>query len=119
MMYDIKSIAIDPYIARHYVIKILMDWGVDFSELRQGFLSLSAPTKELQKLITKGDLEFFGDPVMRWMISNCITLRDPAGNLKLTKDTGVNKIDAVAALVNAVAEFMTPAEEVENSIEVW
>lgn len=118
-LYNIKGIAIDPYIARHYVIKVLDDYGMNFSELRQGFLSLSAPTKELQTLITKGCLEFFGDPVMRWMISNCIALRDPAGNLKLTKDTGVNKIDAVAAMVNAVAEMMTPNEEPESKIEVW
>jgi phage terminase large subunit-like protein len=117
-LYDITSIAIDPYIARHYVIKTLIDWEVRFTELRQGFLSLSAPTKELQTLITQGKLEFFNDPVMRWMISNCVTLRDPAGNLKLTKDTGVNKIDGVAALVNAVAEYMT-GEEIGSAFEVW
>ena len=117
--YQIQSIAIDPYIARHYVIKVLMDLGVDFTELRQGFLSLSAPTKELERMLTAGELEFYQDPVFRWMVSNAIKLVDPANNIKLDKATGVNKIDAVAALVNAVAEFMTPQEKGTNLIEVW
>lgn len=119
-LYKIESIAIDPYIARHYVVKMLSDYGMDFTELRQGFLSLSAPTKELERMLTAGELEFYNDPVMRWMCSNCTTLHDPAGNLKLTKDTGVNKIDAFAALVDAVAERMTPKEEITDStIDVW
>jgi len=117
--YQINSIAIDPYIARHYVIKVLNDYGMEFSELRQGFLSLSAPTKELERMLTAGELEFYQDPVMRWMVSNCIRMKDPAGNIKLSKDTGVNKIDGVAALVNAVAEFMTPADSGTNIIESW
>jgi phage terminase large subunit-like protein len=117
--YQIQSIAIDPYIARHYVIKVLDDMGMDFSELRQGFLSLSAPTKELERMLTAGELEFYQDPVFRWMVSNAIRMVDPANNIKLSKDTGVNKIDAVAALVNAVAEFMTPQESGSNVIEVW
>jgi phage terminase large subunit-like protein len=117
--YQIQSIAIDPYIARHYVIKVLDDMGMDFSELRQGFLSLSAPTKELERMLTAGELEFYQDPVFRWMVSNAIRMVDPANNIKLSKDTGVNKIDAVAALVNAVAEFMTPQETGSNVIEVW
>jgi phage terminase large subunit-like protein len=118
-LYQIQSIAIDPYLARHYVIKVLNDLGMEFSELRQGFLSLSAPTKELERMLTAGELEFYNDPVFRWMVSNCIKLVDPANNIKLDKATGVNKIDAVAALVNAVAEFMTPVEKIENKIEVW
>ena len=118
-IYQIQSIAIDPYIARHYVIKVLNDLGMNFSELRQGFLSLSAPTKELERMLTAGELEFYNDPVFRWMVSNCIKLVDPANNIKLDKATGVNKIDAVAALVNAVAEFMTPVEKGTNVIEVW
>ena len=96
-----------------------MDLGIKFTELRQGFLSLSSPTKELEKMITAGEMEFFNDPVMRWMISNCMILRDPAGNIKLTKDTGVLKIDAVAAMVNSIAEWMTPIEEADSTIEVW
>lgn len=120
-IYNIKSIAIDPYIARHYVVKVLQDYGITFTELRQGFLSLSNPTKELETLITKGDLEHFNDPVLRWMVSNCEVVRDAAGNIKLTKQNniGANKIDGVAALVNSIAEWITPGIYQENVIEIW
>jgi len=118
-IYDIKSIAIDPYIARHYVVKILMDWGVTFTELRQGFLSLSAPTKELERMLKANELDLLNDPVMRYMFSNCIPMRDPAGNLKLSRESGTQKIDGIAALVDAVAEYMTPTESITPSVETW
>jgi phage terminase large subunit-like protein len=72
-------------------------------ELGQGFASLTAPTKRLLELVLSGDLAHGGNPVLRWMASNVMAAQDPAGNLKLDKSKSTEKIDGIAALVNALA----------------
>ena len=51
-------------------------------EFRQGFRSMSAPTRELEKLIVSKKLAHGGNPVTRWMAANVAVAQDPAGNLK-------------------------------------
>jgi phage terminase large subunit-like protein len=71
-------------------------------ELRQGFASLSAPTKSLEKAILSRALRHDGHPVLRWTISNVAVESDAAGNLKLSKKASTDRIDGAAALVMAV-----------------
>ena len=66
---------------------------------RQGFASMSAPTKELEKLIVGRQLAHGGHPVLRWMVSNVAVKQDPAGNLKPDKAKSTERIDGVVALV--------------------
>ena len=55
-------------------------------EFRQGFRSMAAPTRELEKLIVSSKLAHGGNPVTRWMAANVAVAQDPAGNLKPAKD---------------------------------
>ena len=55
-------------------------------EFRQGFRSMAAPTRELEKLIVSKKLAHGGNPVTRWMAANVAVAQDPAGNLKPAKD---------------------------------
>ena len=59
-----------------------MDENFNLKELGQGFVSLSTPTKELEKIAVEGGFEHFNNPVLRWMISNVEIKTDPAGNIK-------------------------------------
>ena len=70
--------------------------------MRQGFASLSAPTKSLEAAILGRRLRHDGHPVLRWCISNVAVETDPAGNLKPSKTVSTERIDAVVALVMAV-----------------
>jgi phage terminase large subunit-like protein len=72
-------------------------------ELGQGFASLSAPTKRLLELVLSGDLAHGGNPVLRWMASNVMTATDPAGNIKPAKNLCRERIDGIAALIDALA----------------
>lgn len=97
-----RKLLLDPWNARQLGIQLQED-GFPVEEIRQGYASLSAPTKELRRLVLAGQLRHGGHPILRWMASNAIAVEDPAGNVKLDKSKGKKKIDGMSATVNALA----------------
>jgi hypothetical protein len=75
-------------------------------EYRQGFRSMAAPTRELEKLIVSKKLAHGGNPVTRWMAANVAVAQDPAGNLKPAKDKSIERIDGIVALIMAIGRAM-------------
>ena len=106
MEYNIQSIAYDRWNASQLVIDLTNE-GVPMSPFGQGFLSMSAPTKELEKVILGEQIIHDGNPVMSWMLSNIALQEDPAGNIKPNKAKSTEKIDGVVALVMSLGEYMT------------
>jgi len=104
--FNIRSIAYDRYIAYTEFIQDLTAEGyVNSFPIGQGFLSLSEPTKHLEKLIYSSKLNIEND-VLKWMFGNTIMVRDDAGNIKPSKGKSEKKIDGVVALIMAIAEGM-------------
>jgi phage terminase large subunit-like protein len=108
-LFDVKEIAYDPWNATHIALR-LQDEGAKMIEFRQGFRSMSAPTRELEKLIVSRKLAHGGNPVTRWMASNVAVAQDPAGNLKPAKDKSTERIDGIVALIMALGRAMLPQE---------
>jgi len=104
--YNIKSIAYDPYIATHECVPILDDAGLVLSPLVQRFSDLSPPTKKLEELVYSKRINHLNDSVLRWMMGNIVLQTDSNGNIKIDKKKSGNKIDGVAALVNAIAQWV-------------
>jgi phage terminase large subunit-like protein len=77
-------------------------FDVKDDRVRQGFRSMAAPTRELEKLIVSRKLAHGGNPVTRWMASNVAVAQDPAGNLKPAKDKYTERIDGIVALIMAL-----------------
>jgi phage terminase large subunit-like protein len=100
----------DPYNAKKLSETLLNKHGLPVVYIRQGYLSLSDPTKTLLELIMGRKLRHCGHPVLRWHASNCIARQDAAGNIKLDKDLSKRKIDGMAALVNAIAAAINSDE---------
>jgi phage terminase large subunit-like protein len=73
--------------------------GITTVEFRQGFLSMSEPTKELMKIVLQKTLAHLSNPVLRWNAANVVVKQDEAGNLKMNKDKSPEKIDGLVALV--------------------
>ena len=71
-------------------------------EYRQGFRSMSEPTKNLYTLILEGRFQHNGNPVLRWMAGNAAVAQDAAGNLKPDKEKSSDKIDGIVALVMGI-----------------
>lgn len=103
--FTIRTIAYDPWNATDLVTRLSERDGFTCVAMRQGFASLSAPTKALEKAILGRQLRHDGHPVLRWNISNISVETDPAGNLKISKKVSTERIDGAAALVMAVDQM--------------
>jgi phage terminase large subunit-like protein len=103
--YDIREIDFDPWNSSQIVTQLASD-NFTMVEIRQGFQSLSAATKELEKLVRGGELVHGGNPVLRWNASNVSVRSDPSGSIKPDKERSTEKIDGISALVNAIARVI-------------
>lgn len=116
--FDVRTIGYDRWGATD-VVRRLGDGGLTCVPIGQGFASLSAPLKEMLRLVLAGRYVHGGNPVMRWMVDNLAVRMDPAGNVKPDKDKSGDKIDGVAAAVNALKECMDNAAVEEEGVILW
>lgn len=101
--YNVQAIGVDPWNATQVNNDLLAD-GYRVELVRQGFLSMSGPMKEIQRL-SKSESAHLYHPkssLMRWQVDNVRPVMDAAGNVKPGKSSSKNKIDGFAALVNAM-----------------
>lgn len=80
----------------------LQELGLTIVPFGQGFGSMSAPSKELLRLVLAKQFHHGANPVMRWMADNVIVRQDPAGNIKPDKSKSSNKIDGIVATIMAL-----------------
>jgi len=104
--YNIVSAAYDRWGAVEIVRNLLED-DFPLRPFGQGYASMSAPTKELEKLAVGGNLRHGGNPVLRWMCSNVHIEEDPAANIKINKKKSKEKVDGMVALCMSIGEHMT------------
>jgi phage terminase large subunit-like protein len=100
--FDLREIAYDPWNATDLVLRLSEQDGLTCVPIRQGFRSLSAPTKALETAILSKTLRHDGHPILRWCLGNVVVELDAAGNYKLSKAVSTERIDGASALVNAV-----------------
>lgn len=101
-MFRIEKFGFDPFNATQLMIQ-LQDEGLPVEKVRQGFLTLSGPSKELERLLLGGAFEHGGHPILEWCASNVATEMDAAGNIKPSKSKSTERIDGIAALITALA----------------
>jgi phage terminase large subunit-like protein len=80
----------------------------------QGFASLTAPSRELEKLVIGRQLRHGGNPVLRWCASNVAVETDAAGNIKPSKKRSTEKIDGIVALIMALSRMIVQPEVPES-----
>jgi len=100
--YDVREIAYDPWNATDLIARLQEQDGFTCVPMRQGFVSLSAPTKSLEKAVLSQALRHDGHPVLRWNVSNVSVETDATGNLKPSKKVSTDRIDGVVALIMAI-----------------
>jgi phage terminase large subunit-like protein len=103
--YHIVEIAIDRWNSTQLQTQLTGD-GFEVVPFGQGFASMTAPSKELERLITARLLRHDGHPVMRWMASHCATEEDAAGNMKPAKNKSAEKIDGIVSLIMAIGRAL-------------
>ena len=101
MEYDVRSLGYDPYNAKAFVERWEKENGpYCIEKVIQGAKTESVPLGELKKLAEER-LLLFDEELMTFTMGNCITLEDTNGNRKLLKKRYDQKIDAVAAMMDA------------------
>lgn len=105
MDYDVRSFGYDPYNAEAFVERWKMEnspFGVD--KVIQGAKTESVPLGELKKM-AEDRLLLFDESLMEFAMGNCIVLEDTNGNRKLYKRRRDQKIDNVAAMMDAYVSY--------------
>lgn len=112
--YDLRTSAYDRWNSSQTIID-LQNEGMECNPFGQGYGSMSAPTKEFEKLVLTGKIEHFGNPVLRWMLASTLVKTDPAGNIKPDKEKSTQKIDGIVASIMALGEWMTAQADDESN----
>ena len=101
--FAVQEVAFDPWNAQQTALRIRDDMGIEAVPIRQGFMSLSEPTKEFERLVVSGKLAHGGNSCLAYQ-ANAVTVRhDPAGNIKPDKSLRTHKIDGIAASIMALS----------------
>ena len=103
--YDVECFGYDPYNAKEFVER----WGTEngsfgIEKVIQGARTESVPLGELKKLAEERIL-YFDEELMKFAMGNCIIIEDTNGNRKLSKKRYDQKIDAVAATMDAYVAY--------------
>lgn len=111
--YDVRSFGYDPYNAKEFVERWSNENGpFGIEKVIQGAKTESVPLGELKKLSEERML-LFDEELMCFSMGNCITMEDTNGNRKLLKKRYDQKIDAVAAMMDAYVAFKINREAFE------
>ena len=103
--YDVRCFGFDPYNARAFVERWERENGpFGIEKVIQGAKTESVPLGELKKL-AEDRMLIFDEDLMTFAMGNCITLEDTNGNRKLLKKRYEQKIDAVAAMMDAYIAY--------------
>ena len=103
--YDVRCFGFDPYNAKDFVARWETENGpFGIEKVIQGAKTESVPLGELKKLAEQRML-LFDEDLMTFAMGNCITLEDTNGNRKLLKKRYDQKIDAVAAMLDAYVAY--------------
>ena len=111
--YDVRCFGFDPYNAKEFVERWEQENGpFGIEKVIQGAKTESVPLGELKKLSEERML-LFDEELMTFTMGNCIVMEDTNGNRKLLKKRYDQKIDAVAAMMDAFVAFKINREAFE------
>lgn len=113
MQYDVCTVGFDPYNSTEFINRWQQDNGpYNIEKVIQGARTESVPLGELKKM-SEANLLLFDEALMSFTMGNAITLEDTNGNRKLLKRRHEEKIDNVAALMDAWIAYKLHKEEFE------
>lgn len=107
-LYDIREIGYDRWNATQ-IVQNLTDDGIKMIPIGQGFASMSAPTKELLRIVMSHRMRHGNNPILRWMADCFSVQQDPSDSVKPKKADrrkSSKRIDGIVAGVNALARLI-------------
>jgi len=98
--FKLVDVGCDPYNASQF-IQTLEAEGITCVQMRQGFLSMSEPTKGFEGYVLQKKIKHTNNPVLDWMVANVTLSRDAADNVKPDKKKSRDRIDGAVAAIMA------------------
>jgi phage terminase large subunit-like protein len=114
-MYDLREISYDPWNAVQLTQELDRE-RVKLAPMRQGFQSMSPPTKELMRVLIEKKLRHGGNPVLRWNADSAAATTDPNENVRLVKAKSAARIDGLVTLVMAFDACLRHPRKKKRSI---
>ncbi|HZP94297.1 MAG TPA: terminase TerL endonuclease subunit [Burkholderiales bacterium] len=114
--YNLRELAIDRWNSTQLQTQLMGD-GITVVPFGQGFASMSAPSKELERRVMVRGLDHGGHPVLRYNASNVAVVQDAAGNIKPDKAKSNGRIDGMVATVMAGGRAAFYQGETRSSYE--
>jgi phage terminase large subunit-like protein len=108
--YQIQEVDYDKWNASHFA-QNLESLGFTTIEIPQMLRHLSLPTKDFRKFVYANNIIHFDDPLLTWAIGNAITKMDAQENIMLDKAKSKDRIDPIAAIINAFSGAMSGHSE--------
>lgn len=113
MNYDIRTVGYDPYNADSFMARYEREWGpYGIQKVIQGARTESVPLGEL-KILANARALIFDQKIMQFTMGNAVTWEDSNGNRKLVKRRDDEKIDNVAAMMDAYVAFKENPDQFE------
>jgi phage terminase large subunit-like protein len=107
----IQSVSFDPWNASALATELASD-GFQMIQTRQGYQTLSEPTKRFLALVSAGQLRHPRHPCLTWMASNFAVRQNANDNIAPDKGKASDRIDGCTALIMALSRAMlAPSEE--------
>lgn len=116
---DLQELAIDRWNSTQITTQMTGD-GITVVPFGQGYGSMSAPSKELERLVLAHELNHGGNPVARWMASCVSVQEDGADNIKPVKPDrrkSSARIDGIVAAIMALGRAMVDDGEREGNLD--
>ncbi len=113
---NIGGLAIDRWNATETAVKLQQE-GLPVVLFGQGFASMSAPAKELERLVIDNGLHHGGHPILKRHVQVVAVETDPADNIKPAKNKSTERIDGVVSLTMAIG--IAAKDEGEGERSFW
>lgn len=113
--FNIREVPTDPWNSTQLQTQLEGD-GFTVFPFRQGYQTMSDPTKQLEKLLLERKFRHGDHPVLRWMASNVAVMQDAAGNLKPAKDKSTERIDGIVAAIMGLGRALASDGPAPSSI---
>lgn len=114
--FNLADLNIDRLFQGYQLGAELQEEGLTVVGMGQGFMSMAAPMKELERRLLNTTIRHGGNPVLRFMADSVVVKQDPAGNLKPDKASSQAKIDGIVALVMALDRLIRHDEGKKRSV---
>lgn len=116
--YNVESIGYDVANSKDLATRLENYENINMVPFGQGITVISLPTKRLAEVITKGNFEYDGNPVTRWMMGNVQIYSDANDNIKIVKSikgqyNKSKKVDGPVSMVMALGEAINHEYEQE------